>query len=194
MKKTILKNPLFSAFFFSFILCVFMLFSGSKISAYQDKYVIYDTTVVYEDGAEGYIMTEAGMRFGACITKELYDALGKDDVLWGVEYCLSQTPNWTSSGVKQVICEPARVAYSGSNIVDENGEFYQFALVITNLQYEHIDTYVSARVFVFDGENIYYMQSTTYSLRTLASAYLNLNDTSSFEEHLDILRHIKNYK
>ena len=62
MKKIILKNPLFSTFFFSFILCVFMLFSGSKISAYQDKYVIYDTTVVYEDGTEfkdmGYFFSE----------------------------------------------------------------------------------------------------------------------------------------
>lgn len=62
MKKTIFKNQLFSAFFFSFILCVFMLFTANKISAYQDKYVIYDTTVVYEDGTEfkdmGYYFDE----------------------------------------------------------------------------------------------------------------------------------------
>ena len=155
---------------------------------------IKSITVIYEEGTEGYIMTEAGMRFGTCITKELYDSLGGDEVLWGVEYCVSNTPNWNGSGVRQEICEPARVAYSGASVEDVNGDYYQFALVFTNLQYKHIDTYISARVFVFDGDNIYYMQSTTYSLRELANTYLNLNDTSSFEEHLDILRHIKNYK
>lgn len=72
MKKTIFKNQLFSAFFFSFILCVFMLFTANKISAYQDKYVIYDTTVVYEDGTEfkdmGYYFDEyAGCIDGASI-------------------------------------------------------------------------------------------------------------------------------
>ena len=61
MKKTIFKNQLFSAFFFSFILCVFMLFSSNKISAYSDKYVIYNTNVVYEDGTE---FNDMGYFFG----------------------------------------------------------------------------------------------------------------------------------
>ncbi|MBQ7307815.1 MAG: hypothetical protein IJW82_04720, partial [Clostridia bacterium] len=62
MKKRFLKSSLFKAFFFSFLFVLFAFLSSNKVSAYSDKYVIYNTNVVYEDGTEfndmGYFFSE----------------------------------------------------------------------------------------------------------------------------------------
>lgn len=62
MKKRFLQSSLFKAFFFSFLFVFFVFLSSNKVSAYSDKYVIYNTNVVYEDGTEfkdmGYFFSE----------------------------------------------------------------------------------------------------------------------------------------
>ena len=141
-----------------------------------------------------YEMVSGGIRFGTCITKELFDKYNSENTVWGVEYYIGAVNSWDAIEAKQVVCSPARVAYEGSNVIDENGSYYQFALVFTGIDYSKIDTVISARVYVtIDGET-HYMQSTTYSFRDVATKYLSLEDTSSFKEHLGILNYISSYQ
>ncbi len=142
---------------------------------------------------ETYNITSAAIRFGTCITKEMYDLFGGSESVWGVEYYKGEVSDWTSISAKSIVCTPARVAYSGSNVIDENGEYYQFALVVNGMTLDNIDTYISARVYVIVDGVTYYMLPTTYSLREVANSYLTMSDVTSFQEHLGVLEYLKNY-
>ena len=96
--------------------------------------------------------------------------------------------------MKTAICTPAQVSKPNDSEVDVNGNYYQFALVISGLDYSHIDLVINARVFVeYDGVR-YYMNSKSESLRSVANAYLSLSDTNDFSDHLGILKHLSNYE
>ena len=151
-------------------------------------------TITFAGGVETYQMTSAGIRFGTCITKDMFDEYNDENTVWGVEYYIGSVSNWETVNAKQVVCNPARVAYEGSNVADENGEYYQFALVFTGIDYTKIDTLISARVYVTVNGETHYMQSTAYSFREVVNKYLSLDNTSSCEEHLGILNHISNYQ
>ena len=162
MKKTIFKNQLFSAFFFSFILCVFMLFTANKISAYQDKYVIYDTTVVYEDGTEfkdmGYYFDEyTGCIDGASI--RLYGTnnttqsitIGRKIIMYDID---SQTfANVYDSSPSTTIASGSS-GDLGSIRLFQTGEwtFRDFANLVNNLDYPLLlqmykDTHTNSSIF-----------------------------------------------
>lgn len=135
-----------------------------------------------------YNLTNASIRFGTVLNKELYDVFNQKGAVWGVEYKVGSASTWTSA-----ICTPARVNGTDNTIVDENGNYYQFAVVFKNLNYSHLDTVISARVYVTIDGVTYYMNSASYSLRTLVDVYLVSDDTSSYTEHLAMLEHLKNY-
>ncbi len=142
--------------------------------------------------AEYYSLNSAGIRFGSYVTKDVYDLLNNSNTLWGVEYAAGSVTNWASSSVKTIYCTPAQVASPNSTTTSASGNYYQWSLLVTNLNYSHLDKTISARVFVeYEGVR-YYMSSSTYSLRTLASAYLT-NGSSDFTNHTGILNHLKNY-
>ena len=150
--------------------------------------------IVYGANNMKYNLNTASLRFGSYITKELYDTLNKSNTVWGVEYYVGNNVNWNSSNVKTAICTPAQVSKPNDNEVDVNGNYYQFALVISGLDYSHIDLVINARVFVeYDGVR-YYMNSKSESLRSVANAYLSLSDTNDFSDHLGILKHLSNYE
>lgn len=169
------------------------------------KFVIKQTTskAIYIKGmsityagetnyAEDYSLNSAGIRFGSYVTKDVYDLLNNSNTLWGVEYAAGSINNWASSSVKTIYCTPAQVASPNSTTTSASGKYYQWSLLVTNLNYSHLDKTISARVFVeYEGVR-YYMSSSTYSLRTLASAYLT-NGSSDFKNHTGILNHLKNY-
>ena len=150
--------------------------------------------IVYGANNMKYNLNSASLRFGSYITKELYDTLNKSNTVWGVEYYVGNNVNWNSSNVKTAICTPAQVSKPNDSEVDVNGNYYQFALVISGLDYSHIDLVINARVFVeYDGVR-YYMNSKSESLRSVANAYLSLSDTNDFSDHLGILKHLSNYE
>ncbi len=139
--------------------------------------------------SETYSLNSAALRFGSYISKDIYDFLNKSDTVWGVEYVKGTVTDWASTNYKTVVCTPAQVATPDADVIDSNGEYYQFALVVKGLNYSHLDTTISARVFVeYEGVR-YYMTSTSQSLRSVAKAYLNSGTTS----YSGILNHLSNY-
>ncbi len=139
-----------------------------------------------------YSLNSASLRFGSYITKDIYDTLNKEGTVWGVEYTTGNVTDWSKVNAKTVICTPAQVATPDADVVDPNGEYYQFALVVKGLNYSHLDTTISARVFVeYEGVR-YYMSSASQSLRSVANVYLS-SPNATFEEHIGILEHLSTY-
>jgi len=184
MKKTIFKNQLFSAFFFSFILCVFMLFSSNKISAYSDKYVIYNTNVVYEDGTEfndmGYFFGEYtgivdGLNLRLTAKNETTNTItiGRKIIYYDLE-------NQTFKNVYD--STPASTIASGSYgdlghikiIQSGHHTFRQVAEVINNLDYPLLlqmykDTHTNSSIF----------EGVSISFDFIINIELNDEDTST---------------
>ena len=167
------------------------------------KFVIKQTTstAIYIKGmsmkyagettySDVYSLNSAAMRFGGYITKDLYDQLNESGTKWGVEYVAGSVSNWDSVSTKTIYCIPARVASPNATTTSSDGNYFQWALVVRNLGYAHLDKAISARVFVEYQGVRYYMTSTTYSIRSLASSYLS-NGTNASQSA--ILNHIKNY-
>ena len=142
---------------------------------------------------EEYTLNSAGIRFGSYVTKEVYDLLNNENTLWGVEYAVGSVSDWANANVKTIICSPAQVETPNSITTSVDGNYYQWSLLVTNLNYSHLDKIISARVFVeYEGVR-YYMSAETYSLRTLAGAYLT-TDLNGFENYIGILNHLNDYK
>ena len=140
-----------------------------------------------------YTLNSASIRFGSYITKEMYDCFNEEDTVWGVEYYIGSDNSWNTTSIKTVLCTPAQVSAPNSTEIDINGQYYQFALVLTGLNLSHIDTKINARVFVeYEGVR-YYMNQKSVSLRDVAELYLSSSDKGEFSEHLGILNYIKNY-
>ena len=169
------------------------------------KFVIKQTTkkAIYVKGmsmtysgeasyVDSYSLNSASMRFGAYITKDLYDILNNQETKWGIEYTAGSITNWASANPKTMYCTPAQVDSPNATTTSATGNYYQWSLKVTNLTYTHLDKTISARAFVeYEGVR-YYMSSASYSLRSLVNAYLS-NNTSEFASHIAILNHLKNY-
>ena len=141
---------------------------------------------------EEYSLNYAGIRFGSYVTKEVYDLLNSDETKWGVEYVAGNAENLESANVKTVYCSPAQVEAFSATATSENGNYYQWSVLIEGLNYFHIDSAISARMFVeYEGVR-YYMASSTQSIRTLAETYLT-TELGEYADHTGILNHIKNY-
>ena len=142
---------------------------------------------------------EASIRFGKCITKDMYDYVTKmgTDVTFGViakkTSALGGAELTVANASMTREITPARVASPGAAVEDLEGNYYQFALVIDDIDAANFETSITARVYIcVDGE-YYYMNASEYSVKTLAAAYYNAVDTSAYTEHLDVLEYLKDY-
>ena len=150
--------------------------------------------IEYNIDTTEYSLNSASLRFGSYISKELYDTLNNANTVWGVEYAGGEVTDWSSSNVRTIVCTPAQVSEPNAGVVDENGEYYQFALVVNGIGYNNLDSKISARVFVeYNGER-YYMSSVSRSLRDVVDLYLSLGNTTEFSEHIGVLNHLSKYE
>ena len=122
----------------------------------------------------------------------MYNVLNNSNTLWGVEYASGTVTNWQTANVLTTYCTPQQVSSVNATTTSNSGNYYQWALVIRNLNYSHLDKTVTARVFVEYNGVRYYMNSTTVSIRSLASSYLS-SGSSDYTSHTGILEHLKNY-
>ena len=150
--------------------------------------------IVYGEDSRTFELNSAALRFGSYISKDIYENLNKDDTVWGIEYFTGTNNTWDTATIKTVVCTPAQVSEPNSSVINENGEYYQFALVITNMKINHIDLIIHARVFVEYEGTRYYMSSTTESLRDTANLYLAMDNKGLFEEHIGMLEYLSNYE
>ncbi len=145
------------------------------------------------------VVDSASLRFGDCITKEMYDYLSGcgTTVTFGVVAKLTsalggEELKYANAQIKKAIT-PVRVSAAGATEEDLEGNFYQFALVLSGITSSNFDTSVTARCYVCVDGDYYYFNESVYSLKTLANAYYNAVDTSSYTEHLPVLGYLKDY-
>ena len=145
------------------------------------------------------VVDETAIRFGKCITKDMYDFIAgqgtsitygviakRTSALGGAELTVAN-----ASMAREIT--PVRVSAPGAAVEDLEGDYYQFALVIDDIHEADFETSITARVYIcVDGE-YYYMNASEYSVKTLADAYYNALDTSAYTEHLGVLEYLKDY-
>lgn len=155
---------------------------------------------LYEKVDVDPVVSDTSLRFGQTITKDMYDYLSGcgTTVTFGVVAKLTsalggEELEYANAQIKKAIT-PVRVSAAGATEEDLEGDFYQFALVLSGITSSNFDTSVTARCYVcIDGTYYYYFNPSVYSLKTLANAYYNADDTSSYEEHLPVLKYLKDY-
>lgn len=82
---------------------------------------------------------------------------------------------------------------TGANEDNDNPEYYQFGVSINKISDANIDTSITVVAYVCIDGNYYFMQQASYSVKTLASEYVNAQDTSEYTEHLGALGYLASY-
>lgn len=144
--------------------------------------VVSDSSSTIE--VTNYEVTSLAMRFGMMIKKDLYDAIVADNIKFGV--ALVKGSKFDESKATFVECEPVRV--NSDRVEDANGEYYQFAAVITDIPEADRTTNVIAKVYVYNSEDktvLGYAQEKSMSVQTLAAAY------GDYEGYEGILAYLK---
>lgn len=140
---------------------------------------------------------DAKLRFGAQISAGMYNALVAQGATFGVAIIPTTT---LGSGTLTVDTEGAFVKKDMTPAaVDANGEvvdaasavYYQFALVIQNINVANFGTEFTAVSYVCVDGTYYYMNAKTYSVKTIAQAYVDSGD-ATYAAHLDALKALVN--
>ena len=190
--------------------CIVYSASGTYINLFR----MAGTGVSYESGLGDHenvrahlfekvdidpVVNSAALRFGQTISKDMYDFLSGcgTTVTFGVIAKLTSALGgdeleYANAQIKKTIT-PVRVSSAGATTEDLEGDFYQFALVLSGLTSTDYETSVTARCFVCIDGTYYYFNPSVYSLKTLASAYYNAVDTSAYTDHLPVLGYLKDY-
>ena len=140
---------------------------------------------------------DAKLRFGAQISAEIYEALVAQGATFGVAIIPTTT---LGSGTLTVDTEgvfvrenmtPAAVDANGEVVDAASAVYYQFALVIQNINVANFGTEFTAVSYVCVDGTYYYMNAKTYSVKTIAQAYVDSGD-ASYAAHLDALNALAN--
>lgn len=140
---------------------------------------------------------DAKLRFGAQISAGMYNALVAQGATFGVAIIPTTT---LGSGTLTVDTEgvfvrenmtPAAVDANGKEVDDASAVYYQFALVIQNINVANFGTEFTAVSYVCVDGTYYYMNAKTYSVKTIAQAYVDSGD-ASYAAHLDALKALAN--
>ncbi len=156
------------------------------------------------------------MQFAGFITADLKEKLESvGDVTYGMLYFIKSTytmsdviqylnsgnnMNATKSifaGLKVISKAPSQlqgVDETGLIAVDDDPSYYQFGVSINNISNDNIDTEVTAAAFICLEGKYYAMQEKSYSVKTMAEAYVKATNTSSYSNHLGVLTWLSLYE
>ena len=76
---------------------------------------------------------------------------------------------------------------------NEDPEYYQFGVSINKISNANINTSITVAAYAYIDGTYYIMQAASYSVKTLASEYVNAADTSAYAEHLAALEYLASY-
>ena len=144
-------------------------------------------------GSVSYENIEAQIRFGACIEKELYDQLSEFNPTYGVAIIASSKLNGkelneNTNGVLLKNITPAQVTSQFGNEESSEGAYYQFALVLKNINEENYDSEFTARAFVVIDGTYYFMSASEYSIKTLSQEYVQKHSSDeNIKDHIGVL-------
>ena len=141
-------------------------------------------TITYESLVDGYIPSDASLRFGANVSMEYYDETAKYGLILGnnledtaIKAKLNNEATAeefaTANGL--VAIENTSVAFvdgNGTEVEQASATNYQFATVLTGMVTHLSDKVTAAAYMEYDGK-LYLMDETTYSLKTLTQKYLD---------------------
>lgn len=145
------------------------------------------------------VVNNAALRFGTTISKDLYDKIvsAGTSVEFGVIAKLTSALGaseleYANAQIKKTIT-PVRVASANATTEDLEGNYYQFALVLSGITSADFETSVTARCYVLIDGDYYYFNPKVHSVKTMATEYYNAGDTSGYTEFLPSLKVLKEY-
>ncbi len=139
---------------------------------------------------ETYSTSNLSLRFGTMIAKDSYDSTAKYGILLIKQEMLDdqdlksyldelksnitldelvELVNLDNMGLKKYELNPAQVDSDGQANI--NGEYYQFAGVITDI--EDYSCVISAVMYMETEEGVYFTSTSTYSVNSIVEYYIN---------------------
>lgn len=133
------------------------------------------------DGKD-YTVSNVSLRFGNLFTKDAYAV----DATYGVlliqnsdlaepdfaTYLAGKTLAEITADTKIINVEATPVKVNAEGVADENGKYYQFAVVLSDMD-KYLTTSITAVMYVVIGGQIYYSVEKTASVQSTADAYIN---------------------
>ncbi len=146
-----------------------------------------------------YDVESTSLRFGTTITKDLYDGLVNmgTKVTFGVISQKTTTLGTDSLTVTNALhnneITPVRVAEENATTIDETGSYYQFAVLFKNIAASNYDVSITARCYVCIDGTYYYMNESSYSIKSIATNYItNYLDNDAVIKHYGVLDYLAN--
>lgn len=183
MKKKNLLLSLCSAF--AVVFCCLFLMQLSVKPAFADEQASSPVSTFAMDGASVRYPADddnvTGMRFVAKITAEQFDSL-KTEKGTALQAGIIMLPNaLLGENELTLSTSKAKVADLTDKYfeVTKNGtEYYEFRCYLYDMPAANYNTFVSARCYITDGENIYYTDTISRSMTSVAQAAINDADVS----------------
>lgn len=183
--------------------------SGCSVAAFYSTGTGSDALYLYEyvGEHEETDFTNVGMSFGNTITAAEYnmfnrssnDLIGED-----AEFGIMAQKNSTLNGQELTAAtalsnagrniQPARVSDVAGCIADPSGDYYHFALKLTGFTTGRFNIEFTARAYMLLNGHYYYAAPKTYSINSLAKAYVDAQDTSSYAAYIDYLTELSTAK
>ncbi len=167
------------------------------------KGFINELKLYYSEDKEtnSYTMKNTGIRFGNMIEASLYEGLKElgSNVTYGI-VALKKTTFDNSdltlndyAALEGYYFELTPVRVNANGEADENGDYYQFALVINEVPLESLQDEIIAACYVNIDGNITLMGEKVSSVKATVDQYLS-SDTSGITDYVGVLTYLSEYE
>lgn len=194
--------------------------TGGALTLYKKTSVNTYTYEINHDAGDKNILS---LQFRGIITSELKNSLEQNatEVKYGVLYGKTSDIETEFGGMNGLLTDflndgywineiedlaPGKLRYTvieanslqgvdatGTVEDNDNPEYYQFGVSINKISNANINTSITVAAYAYIDGTYYIMQVASYSVKTLASEYVNAQDTSEYTEHLGALGYLASY-
>lgn len=179
----------------------FRYYKSTSYSSQKAVYLYKLSTNIAE--SPQYTIDKLDLRFGTCISAELYNTLIAEGATFGVALgktssigSMTMSEAYEAGKLSLVPVTPANVDKNdgtGSLVTNGTGSYYQFAAFINNIPSSAYSTgLVGACYVLIDGE-YYFMNAKTITVTEVAQIYINNATTYNLtDEEIQVLNQIVN--
>lgn len=135
---------------------------------------------------------DVALKFGACISKELYDNIDalEKTITYGIEYQVD------GGSVYKKVLEGAWVEseFATESVAEGSGNYFQFVVSLSGIPTTGFDKVITAKAYVCIDGDYYYSQEKAYSVNSICDYYVkNKANDPSVEPYIDALTYFSTY-
>jgi len=176
-----------------------VLLEFSNLQTKSSIVINYDSIEYNNEFQNGkYDIDSIDIRFGAIISKSMYESLKEIDKNVRIGIGAAKTTKMEQDG-KQLIdyahtstfftCNPKKADVNG--YYNNEGEYYLISITITDVSLKQKDSSITAGCFIYINNETYIMKEVNYSVESICKYYLD-NCENQVRDHSGLLEYIYN--